>query len=49
MMDGLVILAGRTVWASPTTQAALLQIINQSRRAHILTIEVPIEFLVGSG
>ena len=44
MMDGLVILAGPTGSGKSTTQAALLQIINQSRRAHILTIEDPIEF-----
>ena len=43
--QGLVILAGTTGSGKSTTIAAILNYINSNRRAHILTIEDPIEFL----
>ncbi len=42
---GLVLITGATGNGKSTTMAAILEHINQSRRAHILTIEDPIEFL----
>jgi twitching motility protein PilT len=42
---GLVLVTGATGMGKSTTIAAMLQHVNQSRRAHIVTIEDPIEFL----
>ncbi len=42
---GLVLVAGATGNGKSTTLAAMVELINQTRRAHILTIEDPIEFL----
>ena len=42
---GLVLVAGATGNGKSTTLAAIIEHINESRRAHILTIEDPIEFL----
>ncbi len=42
---GLVLVTGATGNGKSTTLAAMLQRINQTRRAHIVTIEDPIEFL----
>lgn len=43
--DGLVIVAGPTGAGKSTTLATLIDRINQTRRAHIVTIEDPIEYL----
>ncbi len=42
---GLILFTGATGNGKSTTMAALLHRINQTRRAHIVTIEDPIEFL----
>ncbi len=42
---GLVLVAGATGNGKSTTLAAMIEHINETRRAHILTIEDPIEFL----
>jgi twitching motility protein PilT len=42
---GLVLVTGATGNGKSTTLAAMLHRINQTRRAHIVTIEDPIEFL----
>ncbi|MBC7793875.1 MAG: PilT/PilU family type 4a pilus ATPase [Clostridia bacterium] len=42
---GLILISGATGNGKSTTMAAMLQRINQTRRAHIITIEDPIEFL----
>jgi twitching motility protein PilT len=42
---GLILVTGATGNGKSTTLAAMLQRINQTRRAHIVTIEDPIEFL----
>lgn len=42
---GLLLFTGATGNGKSTTLAAVLQRINQTRRAHIVTIEDPIEFL----
>ena len=42
---GLVLVTGATGSGKSTTLAALVHHINQSRRAHIITIEDPIEFV----
>jgi twitching motility protein PilT len=42
---GLVLVTGITGSGKSTTLAAMLQVINQERRAKIVTIEDPIEFL----
>lgn len=42
--DGLVIMAGPTGSGKTTTQAALLARINNTRSAHVITIEDPIEY-----
>ncbi len=41
---GLVLVTGPTGSGKSTTLACLLQLINKTRKAHILTIEDPIEF-----
>jgi len=43
--QGLVLLAGITGSGKSTTIAAMLNFINKSRHAHIVTIEDPIEYL----
>jgi len=42
---GLVLVTGPTGTGKSTTLAALLQEVNQQRRAHVITIEDPIEYL----
>lgn len=42
---GMILVSGATGNGKSTTLAAMLQRINQTRRAHIVTIEDPIEFL----
>jgi len=43
--NGLVLLAGATGSGKSTTQAAVINYINNKRRAHIIAIEDPIEYL----
>ena len=43
--QGLVLVCGVTGSGKSTTLAAVIQLINESRRCHILTIEDPIEFV----
>jgi twitching motility protein PilT len=43
--QGLVLVTGPTGHGKSTTQAAMIDLINRSRKAHIVTIEDPIEFL----
>lgn len=43
--QGLVLVTGATGSGKSTTLAAMLDFINSERRAHILTIEDPIEFI----
>jgi twitching motility protein PilT len=45
--QGLVLVTGPTGCGKSTTLAALLDIINSNRRAHIVTVEDPIEFVHG--
>jgi len=45
--QGLVVIAGITGSGKSTTLAAMLDHINQTRRCHIITIEDPIEYLLG--
>jgi len=42
---GLVLVSGATGNGKSTTLAAMIEYINQTRRAHVVTIEDPIEFL----
>ncbi len=42
---GLILVTGATGSGKSTTLAAMVNLINQSRKAHILTIEDPIEFV----
>ena len=42
---GLILVSGATGNGKTTTLAAMLQRINQTRRAHVVTVEDPIEFL----
>ncbi|HXJ63313.1 MAG TPA: type IV pilus twitching motility protein PilT, partial [Actinomycetota bacterium] len=42
---GLVVVTGPTGAGKSTTLAAMVDIVNHERRAHILTVEDPIEFL----
>jgi len=44
LKDGLVIVAGPSGVGKSTTLACMLDIINAERRAHIITIEDPIEY-----
>jgi twitching motility protein PilT len=48
LRDGLVIVAGATGSGKSTSLASLLDIINDEREAHLLTIEAPIEFVHSS-
>ena len=43
--QGLVLVTGPTGHGKSTTQAAMIDIINENRRCHIVTIEDPIEFV----
>jgi twitching motility protein PilT len=43
--QGLLLFTGPTGHGKSTTQAALIDVINQKRRCHIVTIEDPIEYL----
>ncbi|MBI5728146.1 MAG: type IV pilus twitching motility protein PilT [Candidatus Magasanikbacteria bacterium] len=45
LLDGLVLVVGPTGHGKSTTIASLIEEINKTRRAHIVTIEDPIEFL----
>ncbi|KKW42442.1 MAG: Twitching motility protein [Candidatus Magasanikbacteria bacterium GW2011_GWA2_56_11] len=45
LLDGLVLVVGPTGHGKSTTLAAMIEQINQTRRAHIVTIEDPIEFV----
>lgn len=45
LQAGLVIVAGPTGSGKTTTLASLIDLVNRTRRCHILTIEDPIEFL----
>lgn len=42
---GLVLVTGATGHGKSTTQAAMLDLINSTRRCHIVTVEDPIEYL----
>lgn len=44
-LDGLVLVTGPTGSGKSTTIASLIEEINKSRKAHIVTVEDPIEFL----
>lgn len=43
--DGIVLVAGPTGAGKSTTLAALLDHVNRTRRAHVVTIEEPIEYV----
>lgn len=43
--DGLVLVTGPTGCGKSTTIAAMIELINKERKAHIITIEDPIEFV----
>ncbi|HPV70334.1 MAG TPA: PilT/PilU family type 4a pilus ATPase [Candidatus Magasanikbacteria bacterium] len=45
LYDGLVLVTGPTGSGKSTTVAAMLEMINKERKAHIVTIEDPIEFI----
>lgn len=45
LKDGLVLVTGPTGSGKSTTLACLINIINENRRRHILTIEDPIEYV----
>jgi twitching motility protein PilT len=45
LLDGLVLITGPTGCGKSTTIASIIEEINKSRKAHIVTIEDPIEFL----
>ncbi len=42
---GFVLVTGRSTTGKSTTQAAMIDYINEDRSAHIITVEDPIEFL----
>lgn len=46
LRDGLIIVTGPSGCGKSTTLATMIDIINRERRAHIITIEDPIEFLI---
>jgi len=46
LRDGLIIVTGPTGCGKSTTLATMIDIINNERKAHIITIEDPIEFLI---
>ncbi len=43
--NGIVIVTGATGSGKSTTLASLIEIINQTRKCHIITIEDPVEFI----
>lgn len=45
LRDGLILVTGPSGSGKSTTLAAMINIINKERRAHIITIEDPIEYL----
>lgn len=45
LQQGLVIVTGRSGSGKSTTQAALVDLINEARPVHIVTLEDPIEYL----
>jgi twitching motility protein PilT len=45
LLDGLVLITGPTGCGKSTTIASMIEEINKSRRAHIISIEDPIEFV----
>jgi len=45
MLDGLILVTGPTGCGKSTTIAAIIEEINKNRKAHIVTVEDPIEFL----
>jgi len=45
LKDGLVLVVGPTGEGKSTTLAAMIEHINQTRKAHVITIEDPIEFV----
>ena len=45
LLDGLVLVTGPTGCGKSTTIASMIEEINKTRKAHIVTIEDPIEFL----
>jgi len=45
LRDGLILVTGPSGSGKSTTLAAMIDIINQERRAHVITIEDPIEYL----
>lgn len=45
LLDGLVLITGPTGSGKSTTIASLIEEINKTRKAHIITIEDPIEFI----
>ncbi len=49
LISGLVLVTGATGMGKSTTIAALLDAISRHRKVHILTIEDPIEFIIGPG
>lgn len=46
---GLILVTGATGMGKSTTIAAMIKHINETRHAHVVTIEDPIEFLFGHG
>lgn len=45
LLDGLVLVVGPTGHGKSTTLASMIEEINKTRKAHIITIEDPVEFL----
>lgn len=45
LLDGLVLITGPTGCGKTTTIASMIEEINKTRKAHIITIEDPIEFI----
>lgn len=45
LLDGLVLVVGPTGHGKSTTLASMVEEINKTRKAHILTVEDPVEFL----
>ncbi len=43
--NGLILITGPTGSGKSTTQASMIDLINQTRRCHIVTVEDPIEFI----
>ena len=45
--NGLILITGNTGSGKSTTQAAMIDLVNHSRRCHVVTVEDPIEFVHG--